>query len=415
MPLFRPVFLSLLLIVAAMAAVPGVAPSARADEPFRGVWVTRWDFRTPDDVRRVIAECASVQATDVIWQARGQADAFYRSELEPWGRELFRDLPPGATDPGFDPLALAVKEAHARGMKLHAWVNVMPLWKGPVPPTDPRHLLNSRPQWRLHDAAGRPQPLNDHYVIVNPVLEEVQDYLVAVFGDIVSRYEIDGLHLDYIRFVSEKMDASTLYPADPASLEAFKSATGHDTPASPDEIAAFQDWKRARITDLVRRIRRDAVDRRPGCVLTAAVWRRPDLGLNQYLQDGPAWLSDGLLDRAFPMIYTAKPEQFSSDLAAWIEAASGRPITPGLAVYLHVPGQTADQAETARAMGTDGFALFSYESFFESVNPEQSKTPEMIATRAGRLAAFRDWLLRQPVLSPHESSPPSSSPSEPPK
>lgn len=405
MPLFGPVMRSLLFTLLVMTITARVAPPARADEPFRGVWVTRWDFRTADDVRRIIAECASIQATDVIWQARGQADAFYRSDLEPWGRELFRDLPTGATDPGFDPLALAVKEAHSRGMRLHAWVNVMPLWKGAAPPGDPRHLFNSRPQWRLHDAAGKPQPLNDHYVIVNPVLADVQDYLVAVFADIVSRYEIDGLHLDYIRFVSEKMDPSTIYPADPASLDAFRSAMDHDAPDSPDEIAAFQDWKRARITDLVRRIRREAVDRREGCVLTAAVWRRPDLGLNQYLQDGPAWLSDGLLDRAFPMIYTAKPEQFSSDLAAWIEAAAGRPVTPGLAVYLHAAGQTADQVETARAMNADGFALFSYESFFESVNPEQSRTPEMIATRAGRLAAFRDWLLRQPVLSPHETSP----------
>lgn len=384
-----------------LTALLSLAPAA-ADDAMRAVWVTRWDFRTAEDVRRIIADCASIDATDVIWQARGQADAFYRSELEPWGRELFRDLPPGATDPGFDPLTVAVSEAHARGMKLHAWVNVMPLWKGETPPADPAHLFNARPAWRLHDAAGKPQALNDHYVIVNPVLTEVQDHLIAVFGDIVSRYQVDGLHLDYVRFVSEKMDPATLYPGDPASLEAFKSATGHGAPKSADEIAAFQDWKRSRITDLVQRIRREAVDRRPGCVLTAAVWRRPDLGLNQYLQDGPAWLSAGLLDRAFPMIYTAKPEQFSSDLAAWIDAAAGRPVTPGLGVYLHTPGQTADQVEAGRGMGADGYALFSYESFFETVNPLQSKTPDMIAARAARLAAFRDWLLRQPVLSPAE-------------
>lgn len=382
-----------------------LAPRALAEGPMRAVWVTRWDFRTPEDVRRIIADCAAIGSTDVIWQARGQADAFYRSELEPWGRELFRNLPPGATDPGFDPLEIAVREAHARGMRLHAWVNVMPLWKGPVPPADPGHLFNARPQWRLHDAAGTPQPLNDHYVIVNPVLEEVQDYLVAVFADLVTRYEIDGLHLDYIRFVSEKMDPNTIYPGDAASLGAYRAATGHTALSGPDELAAYQDWKRSRITDLVRRIRLEAVARRPGCVLTAAVWRRPDLGLNQCLQDGSAWLKEGTLDRAFPMIYTAKPDQYESDLSAWLKAAPGRPVTPGLGVYLHAPGLTAQQIETSRGLGADGYALFSYESFHETVNPEQSKTAEMIAARAARLAAFRDWQLRQPVLTPEDNGP----------
>lgn len=396
----RPIRLVLAFL---LAFVVTSAPEAAAQQPMRAIWVTRWDFRSPDDVKRIIAECATIQATDIIWQARGQADAFYRSELEPWGRELFRDLPPGTTDPGFDPLELALTEAHARGIRLHAWVNVLPLWKGTAPPMDPGHLFNAHDDWRLRDAAGAPQPLNDHYIIVNPVREDVQDHLVAVFADIVARYPIDGLHLDYIRFVSEKMNPATLYPGDADSLEAFRAATGHGSAQSPDELAAMQDWKRARITDLVRRIRREAVARRPGCILTAALWRRPDLGLDQYLQDGPGWLREGTLDRAFPMIYTNKPEQFGADLGAWMEAASGRPVTPGLAVYLHEPGCTADQIEAARGIGADGYALFAYESFFESVNPEQLKTPEMISTRAARLAAFRDWLHRQPVLSPAES------------
>lgn len=386
-------------------AEPAPTPAPlQSDSAPRAIWVTRWDFRTPEDVRRIMADCASIQTTDVIWQARGQADAFYKSDLEPWGLELFRDLPPGTTEPTFDPLATAVAEAHARGMRLHAWVNAMPLWKGPKPPANPRHLFNAKPEWRLHDAAGTPQALNDHYVIVNPVLDEVQDHIVAVCKDIVTRYPVDGIHLDYIRFVSEKMDPKAIVPADAASLALFKTATGHDSIATADEIAAYQDWKRQRITDLVARIKKDAVDSRPGCILTAAVWQSPDTGLNENLQDGAAWLRDGLVERVFPMIYTEKDDRYAANLTAWISAVHGRLVTPGIGVYKHTPGQTAEQIIKGGELGADGYALFSYESFFETVNPDQSKKPDMIKLRADRLAAYKDWQLRQPVLRPANAS-----------
>lgn len=127
----------------------------------------------------------------------------------------------------------------------------MPLWKGLTPPTDPKHPFNTHPEWRLTDQNGVAQPLNDHYVIVNPVREDVQDHIVKVCRDLVTRYDIDGLHMDYIRFVSEKMDAKSVYPGDPASIALFTAATGHAAVATKEDRAAFQDWKRTRISDLV--------------------------------------------------------------------------------------------------------------------------------------------------------------------
>ena len=126
-------------------------------EDFRGLWVTRWDYRSASDVARILEEAHSLGATDVMWQCRGQADAYYESALEPWGQEL------GGT-PTFDPLAVAVHEAHKRGLRIHAWVNVFPLWKGTVPPRDAEHPFHSKPAWRLMDDLGNVQQLHDHYV-----------------------------------------------------------------------------------------------------------------------------------------------------------------------------------------------------------------------------------------------------------
>jgi len=395
---------------------PTAPPVAEASTPapLRALWVTRWDYRAPADVRRVVAEAADLGVTDLLWQVRGQADAFYPSPLEPWGQELFLDLPDTAATPGYDPLALALAEAHARGLRLHAWFNVMPLWKGTTPPRAAAHPLLAHPEFRLLDAAGRPQPLNDHYVIFNPVLPEVQDHIVAVARDIMARYAVDGLHLDYVRFVSETLDPSLLYPGDPRSIALFRAATGAGATAAPDlapaETEPYRAWIRSRITDLVRRLREEAVATRPGALLTAAVWRRPETARDVYLQDAALWLHEGLIDRAFPMIYTTSDEQAAGDVAAWLAAAPGLPVTPGLGTYRHPPDQTPRQADAAAALGTHGVAFFAYAALFESVNPLEAKDDASRATRAARLAAVRAWLHALRARDPLPASPPTEPP-----
>lgn len=371
-----------------------ITPPIAAATPFRAIWITRWDYRSAADVKRAIAEAASLHVTDIMWQVRGQADAFYKSDLEPWGEPLLRDLPPGVTEPGFDPLELAVAEAHARGIKLHAWVNVMPLWKGTTPPKAGNHPFNTHPEWRLRDAKGTYQALNDHYVIVNPLVPAAQSHIVAVCKDIVTRYAVDGIHMDYVRFVSDTMKDPAVFPSDAESLSLLAKQVGHEVRTDAGgriiddaDRAAFRDLKRDSITTIVRRIKEEAVGLRPGVVLTAAVWRRPELASDSYLQNAADWLHDGLIDRAMPMIYTDKPEQYQSDLAAWIAAAGGpaaKPITPGIANYLHTPEQTASQIEFAVKSGTSGVAIFAYSSLFESVDPNQDKKAGEVQKRTAR-------------------------------
>lgn len=360
------------------------------------LWVTRWDYRSRADVEEAIARAADLGATDVLWQVRGQADAFYRSELEPWGRELFRDLPPSSTDPGYDPLEHAVREAHSRGLKLHAWVNVMPLWKGTEPPADKRHLLRTRPEWRLYDRAGAAQPLNDHYVIVNPVLTEVHDHIVAVFRDIVSRYRVDGLHMDYVRFVSDTMKDAAAYPADERSLAMFRARTGRAGVESAEDRAAFRAFVRERITELVERIGSEAARSRPGVEFSAAVWRRPELARDQYLQDAAAWAERGVVDRLYPMIYSKDDARYADDLKAWLSAAAPSRVYPGIANYMHAPGQTSRQIEEAIQRGCAGVGIFAYASLFESVDPNQDKAEAQVKERSERLRSLREGLRKAP-------------------
>ncbi|MFT5424282.1 MAG: uncharacterized lipoprotein YddW (UPF0748 family) [Phycisphaerales bacterium] len=392
------------LIVAQTACSVGpdqiTSRSVRSGE-LHGMWVTRWDYLTAGDVKDIMANCQAIGTTDVFWQVRGQADAYYPSDLEPWGEHLFRSTEGGSHErtptpeevrrgPGYDPLAVAVKEAHARGMRLHAWVNAMPMWKGTRPPADPTHVWHTRPDLRLKDLDGTPQPLTDHYVIFNPVLDASQDHLVAVLKDLSDRYDIDGVHLDYIRFVSELIDKSKLYPGDATSRALYTAQTGRPFTNTPEGLAPYRDWVRDRITRLVTRIHDEVIRAEPGRVLTAAVWRRPDLA-QDYLQDAEAWLQLGLIDAAMPMIYTDKDEQYDSDLKAWLAVPGVRStrIVPGLGSYKHPSGvQTVRQIRSGP--NPDRYVLFAYSTYFDSRAPDQDQSAQERRLReAHRLPLIR--------------------------
>lgn len=363
-----------------------------------GLWVTRWDFQSPEDVRTIIADASKAGVSDVFWQVRGQGDAYYKSPFEPWGEDLTllrdQDNKPirdrtRTLDPGFDPLGLAISEAHARGIKLHAWLNVMPLWKGSVEPIDLRHPYHAHPHWRLRDETGKPQPLTEGYVVVNPVLDEVQDYIVRVAGDIADRYPIDGLHLDYIRFLADELGKDKLYPGDSRSLSLYARMEGDRATIGQLNRTKYRAWIRDRISTLVERIGKESLKGHDGVLYSAAVWRRPELAKNQYLQDAERWIREGTVDLIMPMIYTNDDSQFSSDLEAWYSIVDRRRVIPGIGAYKH---SGASQTITQAALGHPRrFVLFAYSTLFESVNPGQARTMDQVRDRERKrdaLAAF---------------------------
>ncbi|MFQ5805944.1 MAG: glycoside hydrolase family 10 protein, partial [Phycisphaerae bacterium] len=162
--------------------------------PVKAVWVARFHYYHPADICTIIRNCAALGFNTILWQVRGSGTVAYPSRIEPWSAEY------GHQDPGFDPLQIAVEEAHRRGLRIEAWVNVMPGWRGPKAPPIKNQLWHTRPEWFLRDAAGNRQPLGRFYLILNPGLPEVRRYVTSVVGEIVTSYDVDGIHLDYVRY-----------------------------------------------------------------------------------------------------------------------------------------------------------------------------------------------------------------------
>lgn len=353
--------------------------------PVRAIWVARFHYRYAEDVRTIIANCAKLGCNTVLWQVRGEGTVAYPSRLEPWGREFdFRD-------PGFDPLALAVEEAHRYGLRIEAWFNVMPGWKGLTPPPVAGQLYNARPDWFMYDAAGRRQPLHKEYVIVNPCLPEVRRHIAAVADEILSRYDVDGLHLDYVRYAWDGAPgAKQSYPRDPRTLTLYRRETGK---RPDDDPAAWDHWRANQLTRLVAEIRGAIDRRRPGATLTAAVWRNPILGYRDYLQNSVAWLRTGLVDALMPMAYTEKFNQFDGDIDTYRSLVGNRPVVPGVGIYQH---KNPEQMRTQLARCWDwggSFALFSYDSLFPTAGDRPTgPTPDTVELRHEHRAVLNEFI-----------------------
>ena len=184
----------------------------------RGLWVTRWGYSGEQDVRDTIAAAAAANFNAVFLQVRGTFDAFYSSPVEPWSSLMTGTL---GQDPGWDALAVGVDEAHLRGLELHAYLNVFPFWRGLDEPTasDPEHARRAHPEWVVADRDGTPMALNDSYIFASPGNSEVRAHVAAVAADIDAHYDVDGIHLDYIRYPGSG------YSHDAASVAAWDGST----------------------------------------------------------------------------------------------------------------------------------------------------------------------------------------------
>lgn len=350
------------------------APPAGLARPIRAVWVARFHYRYQDDVRTIVRNCKQLGFNTLLWQVRGDGTVAYPSRIEPWSREFDH------RDPGFDPLAIAIDEARKNGMRIEAWVNVMPGWRGPKPPPIRGQLYFTHPGWFLHDEAGRRQPLDEFYAVLNPCLPEVRHYIVSIIQEIAANYDIDGIHLDYVRYAWETTaDGKRRFPRDRETLALYQRETGK---RPDDDAAAWDAWRAEQLTRLVVAIRETLSRERPGATLTAAGTPDPKAAYDRYLQNGADWLRRGLLDAVMPMAYTADIADFERYVGAYQRIAPRGRVVPGLGVYKVDRSTLLTQLARCEAWGGD-FAAFSYTSFYPTADNRGKPTaPAVQAARA---------------------------------
>jgi uncharacterized lipoprotein YddW (UPF0748 family) len=376
----------------------GVGPawaSPPAGQETRALWVVRHAISTPGRVDAVVDLATQMNINTLLVQVRGRGDAFYKSDLAP-PAEILEGAPAG-----FDPLERIIERAHARGLEVQAWINVYLVWSAGAPPHSPLHIVNAHPDWISVRADGRrlvemvPEEFEEQKIegmYIAPGNPEVRKYLRDVVREIVTKYKVDGIHLDYVRYPEPGVgyDAPTRtaferqYGVDPIDIDQPDSlllkVIGADR--IPDLRMRWIQWKKDQITGFVRDVRNDLDVTGRNLKLTAAVIADQSAALNRYLQDWPEWLREGIIDAAIPMAYGKSTPVVEHQIAAAMAIPTERHVYAGIALYNEGVRDATEKIRRARKLGVDGIALFSYDS---------------LEGRAGYARQLRSWVLPSPT------------------
>jgi uncharacterized lipoprotein YddW (UPF0748 family) len=392
------------LATAAVVAATALA-QARSDDPAptgvetRGLWVLRPSLSSEDHIRAMVRIAEAGGFNTLLVQVRGRGEALYRSAIEPRAAEL--DGQPGE----FDPLAVTIDVAHRAGLRVHAWVNVDLVASGATLPRSRDHIVSRHPEWLMlpRDLAATALGTDVHSpaylgqlmrwtraagnrvegLYLSPIPPGAQAYTVSVVHELVARYALDGVHLDYARYPDDAFDYSASALAEFRANRVAATSTADrqrlDQRAASDPFIwskTFpQGWaafRRDRLTALVSRLALDARTTRPGIIVSAAVAPSAEEARAVRLQDWPLWASTGTLDVVCPMAYATDPASFSAQVTSARASAGRVPVWIGVGAYLLPVADASAHVRTARKAGAAGILVFSYDSLTTNEAGESS-------------------------------------------
>jgi uncharacterized lipoprotein YddW (UPF0748 family) len=249
----------------------------------------------------------------------------------------------------------------------------MLVWSLPERPRDPRHVLNTHPEWIARLADGRPMTsltlrqrrrLGVEGVFLSPAFPGVRAWLGSIVKEIAERYAVDGVQLDYIRLpgVELRGDAGAdLAAADDATSHPAKRARRGPPPARV--TVPRSEAECAHVSAVVGEVRDSLALARPGLPLSAAVLADTMAAARANAQRWTQWLREGLIDRAFTMCYASPLRTVVAQLMTYARSPGMEDrVVPGIAVYNTPPATAAAKIRAARALGFPELALYSYDA-----------------------------------------------------
>ena len=377
-------------VAAAVAAAVLMCPSLHAeDEEVRALWVVRTTLTSPAAIATMVDAAKAGGFNTLIVQVRGRGDSYFQNGLEPRPTAL-------ASQAAFDPLAVTIARAHGAGLQVLAWINVNLVASATELPSSRDHVVYRHPEWlmvprALADDLSRVDPRSPEYIgrlaryvrgrpteleglYLSPIPAAAAAHTTAVVRDIAQRYQIDGVHFDYIRYPTQDFDYSreTIAAFRASVLPDLSLPERHRYDARVDAgeptlyTQAFPErWRIFRTTQLTALLTtlRDAVKAaRPSALVTVAVTPDPREATAWYLQDWRGWIDRGLVDVVCPMAYTTDTSTFASAIAGVRQAAGPHPVWAGIGAYRLSPDQIAENVRSARRAGVLGVILFSYDA-----------------------------------------------------
>lgn len=362
-------------------------PTAVKNAIGRGIWVSVFSSKeslySKEGVDKLIALCKKAKINEIYLQIFQSGNAYYDSKI--CNREKYDQMIKAA---GTDTLDLLLREAVKNNISVYAWINILGLGNN-----DKADIINkygnsvlTRDQYqRTSKTTLRPELdkyyLRENMVFLEPGDPRVEEYTLTIVNEIINRYPLfSGVHLDYIRYPSvvpfvpgsrfNKFGLSYGYGT--KNVERFADKTGLnslDTLNNEDEYLAWDNWRRAQVTELVRKISSLVKVKSPDLTISCAVIAAPERAYSNAFQDWSAWLEDGIIDYAVLMAYT-KDNQFVKEIVKSALGHRGKgKIYVGLGLFLMKdnPDLFFNQYRLICELAPDGVVIFSIDDLTDQI------------------------------------------------
>ncbi|MCL4500156.1 MAG: family 10 glycosylhydrolase [Chloroflexi bacterium] len=376
-------------ILLAVLAVPAIADIdyAKLDPPveLRAIWLNADAIpKTDRGIRELVRSYHKANLNVLLPEVVARGYTVYPSRLI--GR-----------DPRFagaiDPLPPMINEAHKLGMEVHPWV-----WVFRAGYTkDKGAILTAHPDWAELGKNGQELSPNGG-LWISPSVPAARDFLACLFAELVSKYDVDGLHLDYIRY---EVESPIPYGYCEASRETFRRQYGID-PIDVDRLSFAQyQWERFRerqVNTFVQRIALQTRAIKPWVKVSAAVGSDPESARLTLMQNWGNWIDNKWVAFVTPMAYTVNDDTFSKLVTAERVGINGKAIVaPGIGLHMqqNATDQTVRQIGITRQNMADGQALFA-SSYFKA--PQESALIDGPYARPAAVP-FRDPCAKSKALS----------------
>ncbi|MDX2084384.1 MAG: family 10 glycosylhydrolase [Candidatus Melainabacteria bacterium] len=342
-----------------MSAISEASPSSRVEG--RALWLDRGSIvhsETPDGLRALIRRFHAAGVNILFIEALNAGYPLYNSAI----------LPKNPLIGSWDPLKVAVDEAHQLGMEAHAWVWTFAVgntrhnaivgmphrYAGPV--LEEKGLMSEA----LRTSSGSIMPPRQTEYWLSPGSPRARSFLKSVFSEIVQNYPVDGLHLDYIRYPFQT-------PAVPSGYESVARARFENeshlslSSMTGSTYAAWTQWKTRQVNSFVKEVSQTLRQQRPGIRLSAAVFPIERANrLRAIQQDWETWVAEGWLDTLHPMSYTTSPARLNRILSRVQQSVQGKAVVyPGVGLHRLDEVGFLLQLDEIRRAGFMGATLFA--------------------------------------------------------
>jgi uncharacterized lipoprotein YddW (UPF0748 family) len=284
----------------------------------RGMWVRATATASPDSVSRIVHIAAKLHVTDIFVQVVVGGYAYYNSELLPRSQYLSK-----ISDPDYDPLDSLIRAFAHTPVRIHAWVNTLLYWSLADPPDSSNHVFYTHPDWFMDDINNRSmidysydqwKNLRIEGLYLDPENPEVVAFVQDICAEIVSRYPVDGVHLDFIRYpgvlwgLPHNDESAVLAGMDIDKIR-YCSTIRYGRLSFYERWQTWHVWRLTRnrqwiiasmVSGISSRMKQTAI--KHDCQLSAAVFANPSLGRYSFAQNWTEWAS--YMDLPVVMSYT---------------------------------------------------------------------------------------------------------------